>query len=146
MCLDELLLCKDETRRQWPPPADLLAAGTHTKIWPGKRPFPGDLHAAAKCSVPMEGLLRAMYSAESKTCKREEVIGAHLEMLHTISFLAGPLHIRSKMPFPGALDRVLKLSVSSKVSGHFVGTEKLLASSSSFWEVYPHTLLVASSF
>lgn len=86
----------------------------------------GDLHAAAKCLVPMEGLLQAMYPAESKTCRREEVTGAHLETLHALSLPAGPLHTRSKMPFPDALDCVLKLSVSSKVPGHFVNTESCL--------------------
>lgn len=63
-------------------------------------------------------LLWAIYPTESKTCKKEEVTGVHLEMLHTIT--------RSKMPFPGALDCVLKLRVSSKVPGHFVGTKNCL--------------------
>lgn len=112
-----------------PPPKFGLAKGL----------FPGDLHAAAKRLVPVGGLLQAMYPAESKTCKREEVTGAHLEMLHTISLPAGPLHTRSKMPFPDALDCVLKLSVSSKVPVHFVDTEKLLSFSRSSWEVYTHT-------
>lgn len=44
------------------------------------------------------------------------------------------------------MDCVLKLSVSSKVPGHFVDTEKLLASSRSSWEVYTHTPLDASRF
>jgi len=87
-----------------------------------------------------------MYPAESKTCERGEVSIVHLEMMHTIILPAGPLHSRSKMPSPGALDWALKLSVFSKIPGHSVGTEKPLASSSSSWEVYPHILLVTSSF
>lgn len=64
--------------------------------------FSGDLHAAARCLVSMEELLWAVHPTESKTCKREEVTGAHLEMLRTTNLPAGLPHTRSKMPFPGA--------------------------------------------
>lgn len=79
-------------------------------MWPGKRLFPCDLHAAAKCVEPMEGLLQATCHTESKTCKREKITSAHLEMLHTISLPAGPLHTRNKVSFPGTLGCVPRVS------------------------------------
>lgn len=88
--------------------------------------FPDDLHAAAKCLVLIGKLFWAMHPVKTKTCRRKEVTGACLEMLHTISLPAGRLHIMHKMSFPGVLDCALNLSISSKVSGCFVGTEEVL--------------------
>lgn len=89
MCLDKMLLCKDETRRQQHlhPVSSLLVPTPKSGLAKGL--FPGDLDAAAKCLVPLEGMFQARYPAEFKTCEREEVRGAYVEVLHAISLPAG---------------------------------------------------------
>lgn len=82
MCLDEMPLLKDQTRRPSPKFGLAKAFSQVTSMLLGIDGMTG---------------LWAMYPPESKICRREEVTSVHLEMLHIVSLSAGPLPTRSKM-------------------------------------------------
>lgn len=138
MHLDEMLLCKDETRRQWPPPADLLAAGADTKIWPGKSLFPGNLHAADKSLVPMEEA--ALGHISHRVQDLQEGGG------HWCSSGDAAHHHQEQDAFPRCSGLRTQTESLLQSPRPLCWHKKLLTSSSSSWEVYPHTPLVTSSF